>query len=98
MANGDDGTISQFNQYGIPDSVLPATPGLLYSFGGFLRSGVLSQPSEQWFEWASSPTALDTNAPPELPYPNYFTPHFIVGTNATGWVYANRTFILPPAA
>jgi len=95
MTNGDDGTISQFNQYGIPDSVLPATPGLLYSFGGFLRSGGLSQPSEQWFEWASSPTAVDTNAPPALPYPNYFTPHFIVGTNATDWVYANRTFTLP---
>lgn len=95
MTNGNDGTISQFNQYGIPDSVSFTTPGTLYSFGGFLSSGGLSQPSEQWFEWTSLPTALNTNARPSLPYPNYFTPHFVVGTSPTGWVYANRTLILP---
>lgn len=95
MTNGNDGTISQFNEYGIPDSVLPATPGRLYSFGGFLRSGGLSQPSQQWFEWASSPTALNTNPPPARPYPDYLTPPFMAGTNATDWVYANRAFILP---
>ncbi len=94
MTNGNDATISQFNEYGIPDSVLPATPGVLYSYGGFLRSGGLTQPSQQWFEWFSSPTALNTNAPPSPPYPDYFTPYFNVGTNATDWVYANRVFTL----
>lgn len=95
LNNGDDSSISQFDQYGIPDSTMFTTPGLLYSFGGFLCSGGISQPSEHWFEWGSTPTAVDTNARPSLPFPNYFTPHFVVGTNATGWVYANQTFVLP---
>ncbi len=93
--NGTDGTISQFNQYGIPDSVFYTTPGVLYSFGGFLRSGGLTQSTEQWFEWASTPTAVNTNAPPSLPYPNYYTPHFVTGTAPSGWVYENRAFIMP---
>lgn len=93
--NGNDSSISQFDQYGIPDSTLFTTPGLLYSFGGFLRSGGISQPSQHWFEWGSTRTAVDTNARPSLPYPNYFTPYFSIGANATGWAYANRTFILP---
>ncbi len=91
----DDSSISQFDQYGIPDSTTFVTPGTLYSFGGFLRSGGISQPSEHWFEWASTLTAVNTNARPALPFPNYFTPHFVLGTNATAWTYANRTFILP---
>ncbi len=95
LNNGDDSSISQFDQYGIPDSTMFTTPGLLYSFGGFLRSGGISQPSQHWFEWGSTPTAVDTNARPSLPYPNYFTPYFTIGTSSTGWVYANRSFILP---
>ena len=91
----DNMSVSQFNQYGIPDSTMFVTPGTLYSFGGFLRSGGISQPSQHWFEWTSTPTAVDTNARPALPYPNYFTPYFVVDTNATGWMYANRTFIFP---
>ncbi len=95
LNNGNDSSISQFDQYGIPDSTMFTTPGLLYSFGGFLRSGGISQPSEHWFEWASTPTAVNTNARPSLPFPNYFTPHFVVGTNSTGWVYANQALVLP---
>ncbi len=93
--NGDDGTISQFNEYGIPDSVLPVTPGTLYSFGGFMRSGGLTEPMQQWFEWSSSPTALDTNQPPARPYPYYYTPYFDTGTAPTGWVYANQVVTMP---
>jgi hypothetical protein len=93
--NGDDGTISQFNEYGIPDSVLPVTPGTLYSFGGFMCSGGLTEPMQQWFEWSSSPTALDTNQPPARLYPYYYTPYFNAGTAPTGWVYANQTVTMP---
>jgi len=92
---GTSGTISQFGQYGTIDAYLPVTPGRLYSFGGFLRSGGISQPSEQWIEWGSTKTGEDTNNRPPLPYPNYFTPHFVVGTGPTGWTYANRTFVMP---
>jgi hypothetical protein len=95
LNRGNNSSISQFDQYGIPDGTIFVTPGTLYSFGGFLRSGGISQPSEHWFEWGSTLTAANTNARPGLPFPNYFTPHFVIGTNATSWAYANRTFILP---
>ncbi len=88
-------TIAQFCQYGIPDGSIPVTPGKMYSFGGWIGSPGLSQASEQWFEWASGKTAYDTNNRPSLPYPNYFTPHFVMGTTPTNWMYLNRTFIMP---
>ena len=93
--NSSDSTICQFNQYGTPDSTLLVTSNTLYSFGGFFKSDGLTQPSEHWLEWYSTPTADNTNARPARPYPLYFTPHFIIGTNATEWTYANRTFVLP---
>ena len=92
---GDNGSISQFNQYGIPDSTLYVTPGAFYSFGGFFKSTGISQPSEHFLKWVSSKTGYDTNARPAAPYPNYFTPHFVAGTDATEWTYENRTFQLP---
>jgi len=94
--HGNNGSIAQYNQYGIPDGSIPVTGGVLYSFGGFFKSGGLSQPSEHWLEWGSDKTAADTNARPALPWPYYFTPHWVLGTNITDWIYANRTFILPP--
>ena len=95
MNNSDGGSISQFDQYGTPDSFLPVTPGQLYSFGCFFKSGGLSQPSEHWMEWSSTPTGEDPSARPIRPWPYYFTPHFVIGTDSTDWTYANRTFILP---
>lgn len=92
---GNNSTIAQYNQYGIPDATMPVTAGTLYSFGGFFKSGGISQPSEHWLEWGSSKTGLDTNSRPSLPWPNYFTPHFAVGTSATDWKYANRVFVMP---
>ncbi|HEY2083769.1 MAG TPA: hypothetical protein VGI88_13380 [Verrucomicrobiae bacterium] len=88
-------SISQYNQYGTPYSVLPVTPGTLYSFGGFFKSGGISQPSQHWLQWTSSKTAANTNDRPALPYPNYFTPYFSIGTTNTDWTYANRTFVMP---
>ncbi|HEY0456202.1 MAG TPA: hypothetical protein VGE41_07480 [Verrucomicrobiae bacterium] len=93
---GNNGTIAQFNQYGIPDAFLPVTNGTLYSFGCFFKSSGLSQPSEHWLEWGSPKTGINTNARPSLPWPNYFTPHFMPGVNTTDWVYANRVFTMPP--
>jgi hypothetical protein len=95
LNQGNNSSISQFDQYGIPDGTIFVNPGTLYSFGGFFKSGGISQPSEHWLEWGSTLTAANTNARPGLPFPNYFTPHFIVGTAPTDWAYANRTFILP---
>ncbi|MDB6016823.1 MAG: Fibronectin type domain protein, partial [Pedosphaera sp.] len=92
---GNNGSIGQWNQYGIIDATIPVTPGTLYSFGGFFRSTGITQPSEHWLQWVSSPTSYNTNNRPALPFPNYFTPHFFIGTTNTGWAYANRTFILP---
>ncbi len=89
------GSIKQYNQYGIPDASIPVTPGKLYSFGAWFKSGGLSVKSEHWMEWSSPPDGYSTNARPGLPWPNYFTPHMVVGTTNTGWFYANRTFILP---
>jgi len=93
--HGSNSSIKQFNQYGIPDSSVPVTPGKFYSFGGFFRSGGISQPSRHWFEWNSAKTGTDTNNRPALPSPNYFTPHFVIGTGSTGWSYANRVFQMP---
>jgi hypothetical protein len=89
------GSIAQFNQYGIPDSTLYVTPAAFYSFGGYFKSGGISQPSEHWFFWASTRNGYDTNARPALPWPNYFTPHFKAGTAPTSWTFVNRTFQLP---
>ena len=96
-------TISQFNQYGIPDASLPVTPGTLYSFGGWLKNGAppegVNQPSEHWWEWTSDKDA-NTNNRPLLPWPDSFTPHFSIHTNPGAppegaWVYANRVFVMP---
>jgi hypothetical protein len=88
-------SISQYNQYGTPFSSLPVSPGTLYSFGGFFKSGGLSQPTQHWLQWTSTKTAANTNDRPALPYPNYFTPYFSIGTTNTDWTYANRTFVMP---
>jgi hypothetical protein len=93
--NGSGGSIAQFGQYGTPDSYLPVSAGQLYSFGCFFKSGGISQPSEHWIEWSSSKTGENTNNRPARQFPDYFTPHFVMGTKPSGWTYANRTFILP---
>jgi hypothetical protein len=95
LNNGSGGSISQYSQYGTPNSYMPVTPGTLYSFGGFFKSGGISKPSEHWLEWSSAKTSGDTNNRPARPYPYYFTPHFVIGTTNTDWTYANRTSILP---
>lgn len=89
------GSIKQCNQYGTPDASLPVTPGVLYSFGAWFKSGGLTKPSEHWMEWNSSPDGYNPNARPGLPWPDYYSPHLIASTNASGWVYGNRTFIMP---
>lgn len=91
----DNSTIAQCNQYGLPDSSIPVTPGALYSLGAWFKSGGISQPSEHWLEWSSTKTASNTNNRPALPWPNYFTPHFVAGTSATDWLYVNRVFQMP---
>lgn len=88
-------SISQYNQYGTPYSTLPVTPGTLYSFGCFFKSGGISQPSQHWLQWSSTLTATNIKKRPALPYPYYFTPYFSVGTTNTDWTYANRTFVMP---
>lgn len=92
--HGDNGSISQFNQYGLPDATLFVAPGAFYSFGGYFKSTGISQPSKHFLKWVSTKTGSDTNNRPTLHYPDFFTPHFVVGTNATEWTYANRTFQL----
>ncbi|MBI2947459.1 MAG: VCBS repeat-containing protein [Verrucomicrobia bacterium] len=92
---GNGGSISQFAQYGTPDAYLPVAPGQLYSFGGFFRSGGLSQPSQHWLEWSSTPTGEDPTPRPARPWPLYYTPPFAIGTSATEWIYANRAFVMP---
>jgi hypothetical protein len=91
----DNGTIAQYNQYGIPDSTISVTPGSFYSFGGYIRSPGISQPSEHWLEWSSTKNGYDTNNRPPLPYPFYFTPHVQIGPGGTDWTYFDRTFQLP---
>lgn len=93
--SGSNSSIKQFNQYGIPDSSVPVTPGKFYSFGAYFKSGGLSQNSEHWLEWNSSKTGTDTNTRPALPSPNYYTPHLVLGTSPTNWSYANRVFQMP---
>jgi hypothetical protein len=93
--NGNDGSIAQFSQYGIPDSTIYVTPGAFYSYGCWFKSGGISQPSEHWLQWTSTKTGYNTKNRPHLPFPNYFTPHFVAGTDPTDWVYVNRTFKLP---
>jgi hypothetical protein len=93
--HGNNSSIVQSSHYGTPEDYIPVTPGTLYSFGGFIRTGALNADSEHWFEWDSSRTAENTNARPSLPYPNYFTPHFKVSTGATPWTYLNRVFEMP---
>ena len=92
---GNNGSISQYGQYGTPEACLPVTPGRLYSFGCFLKSSGISQPSEHWLEWTSTKTGEDTNERPARPWPQYFTPHFVIGTNASEWTYVNRAFVMP---
>jgi hypothetical protein len=92
---GDNSSIAQLNQYGIPDSTIYCQPGAFYSYGGFFKSGGISQPSEHWLEWSSTKTGVNTNDRPALPYPYYFTPHFVIGTTQADWTYENRTFQLP---
>jgi hypothetical protein len=93
--NGNNSSISQFSQYGIPDSTIYVTPGAFYSYGCWFKSGGISQPSEHWLQWISSKTAYNTKNRPSLPFPNYFTPHFVAGSDPTDWTYVNRTFKLP---
>ncbi len=92
---GNNGTVAQYDQYGIPDATIYVTPGNFYSFGGYFMSTGISQPSEHWLEWGSTKTGYDTNNRPALPYPFYFTPHWFIGTGPTEWTYVNRTFQLP---
>jgi len=93
--SGNNSSIAQFNQYGIPASSIPVVEGGFYSLGCFFRSGGLTQPSEHWLEWSSTKTAENTNNRPALPWPDYFTPHFSVATGPSEWTYANRVFFLP---
>lgn len=93
--HGNNSSIVQSSHYGTPEDYIPVTPGTLYSFGGFMRSGGLSANSEHWFEWDSSRTAENTNARPSLPYPNYFTPALKLSTSPSSWTYLNRVFEVP---
>jgi hypothetical protein len=88
-------SITQYSHYGIPESYLKTVPGVLYSFGGYIRSGGLSAASEHWLEWDSSPTGEDPTARPPLPWPDYFTPSLKADTNPTAWTYLNRVFQMP---
>lgn len=93
--SGNNSSITQYSHYGVPEDYLPVTPGVLYSFGGFIRSGGLTQNSEHWLEWDCSKTGEHTNAIPALPWPHYFTPSLKSGTAPTGWNYLNRVFNMP---
>jgi len=88
-------TISQFNQYGIPDNSIPVTAGALYSFGGWLKGGGVNRTTEHWWEWTADKDA-NTNGRPPLPWPEVFTPHMVVSNTPTPWLYANRVFTMPP--
>ncbi len=94
-ANTTGGSISQSDQYGIPDACLYTTPGAFYSFGGWIKTAGLTQPTEHWFAWGSDKTGYNTNTRPALPWPNYFTPSFMASTGTSVWTYLNRTFQLP---
>jgi hypothetical protein len=94
--DGQNSTITQYSHYGTPEDYLNVSPGTLYSFGGYIRSGGLTAGSEHWFEWDTAKTGEDTNNRPRLPWPNYFTPSLKVGTEPTDWTYLNRVFVMPP--
>jgi hypothetical protein len=93
--SGDNSSVKQANQYGIPDPAVRTQSGKLYSFGCWFRSGGLSAPSEHWLEWNTTRTGDNTNDIPPAPWPVYFTPHFVLDTQPTPWTYCNRTFIMP---
>ncbi|MFO1496904.1 MAG: VCBS repeat-containing protein [Verrucomicrobiota bacterium] len=96
LANhGNNSSIKQANQYGIPEPAIRTSPGKLYSFGGWFRSQGISQPSEHWLEWNTSRTGENTNDIPAAPWPYYFTPPWKIGTGPTAWTYANRVFVMP---
>lgn len=96
LANhGSNSSIKQSNQYGTPDPAIRTQPGKLYSFGGWLRSGGLSQPSEHWLEWNTTRTGDNTNNIPPAPWPLYFTPPLVIGTEPRPWTYVNRVFVMP---
>src|ERR1043166_8681857 len=88
-------SINQYAMYGTPRAYLPVSNGVLYSYGGFIKSEGLDQPTQQWFEWTSSLTGENPNARPTFPYPDYFTPILVPGTSATPWTYLNRVFSMP---
>jgi hypothetical protein len=93
--HSNNSTITQYSHYGTPEDYIKVTPGTLYSFGGYVRSGGLTQPSVHWLEWDSSRTGENTDNRPGLPWPNYFTPALKAGTAATPWTYLNRVFEMP---
>ena len=93
--DGSQSSITQYSHYGIPESYLKTTPGALYTYGGYIRSGGLSAASEQWFEWDSARTGEDPEARPALPWPSYFTPAAKFSAAPSGWIYANRVFTMP---
>ena len=96
LANhGNNSSIKQANQYGIPEPAIRTSPGKLYSFGGWFRSGGISQPSEHWFEWNTTRTGENTKDIPPAPWPDYFTPPFRIGTEPVPWTYVNRVFTMP---
>jgi hypothetical protein len=87
-------TISQFNQYGIPDNSISVAAGALYSFGGWLKGGGVNRTTEHWWEWTADRDA-NLSARPSLPWPEVFTPHMVVSNTPTAWLYANRVFTMP---
>ncbi len=94
-SEGNNSTVAQYNQYGIPDATIYATPGAFYSYGGYFKTEDMTQASEHWLEWSSTKTAYDTNCRPALPDPYYYTPHFVAPAGSSDWTYVNRTFQLP---
>jgi hypothetical protein len=93
--HGNSSSITQFSHYALPEDYLAVTPGVLYSYGGWMRSSGFTQNTEHWFEWDSSRTGENTNARPTLPWPLYFTPSIRAGAAATPWTYLNRVFEMP---
>ncbi len=92
---GNNSTVAQYNQYGIPDSTIYTTPGAFYSYGAYMKTESMTQPSEHWIEWSSTKTGYNTNSRPTLPDPFYYTPHFVAPAGSSAWTYVNRTFKLP---
>ena len=87
-------TVSQFNQYGVPDNSIPVAAGTFYSFGGWLKGGGVNPHTAHGWAWTADKNA-NTNARPALPWPDSFTPHMIVSNRPTDWTYANRVFVMP---